>query len=100
MNLSDLNALVARIEKAFPELCKKRMKLHTINALPDGERVHALFLGYHDEVYGFEVTHLGTVGIPKTHLRRVGDLCGMVKGEDVNLKLDGVEDVVIVWRVS
>ena len=73
------------------------MTLHTITALPDGERVHALFLGYGDGTYDFEVTGLGTVGIPEADLRVAGDLDVVMRGEDMNLKRE--EDTVVVWRV-
>ncbi len=71
--------------------------LHTLETLPDGERVHALFLGHGDGTYDFEVTGLGTVGIPEIDLRVAGDLDKVMRGEDLNLKRD--EDIVVVWRI-
>ena len=81
------------------------MNFHTINALPPDERVHALFLGYREGTYGFEVTGIGTVGIPQNHIRRVGNLCHVLKGEDLNLKRVcdwGLDDdgYVMIWRVQ
>lgn len=77
---------------------------HTLNRLPPDEQVHALFLGWRDGNYGFEVTGLGTFLVPEDKVLRIGNLCAtrmnMMKGEDLILKRDPNTGNVWVWRVE
>lgn len=74
------------------------MSFSTVNVLPEAKRVHALFLGFCNGSYGFEVTGYGTVAVPDTAIIRQDNLGVMSKGEDLSLKRYG--QCVGIWRTS
>lgn len=68
----------------------------TINALPEAEELHALFMGSREGSYGFEVTGHGPLLVPKDDVD-CDEWCGAFqKGEDLHVMRD--YDVLVVRR--
>ncbi len=57
----------------------------TINALPESETLHALFVGYRDGQYAFSITGQEILVIPENLVER-GDPGRFTKGEDLHIK--------------